>query len=557
MSSDAPTTGDARGTLPFRAGRIGLGATSLLLAGVILAGCMVGPDYTAPTTPVAATWLQTRERAIRQEAPLERNWWSIYRDPVLDRLVQTAYDQNLSLMSAGTRVLAARAQLGVAIGEFFPQTQQLGAGVTYNQASSADPTGNPTGNLGNFWRSSLSAQVAWELDFWGKFRRGIESADAAYLASIASYDDVLVTLIGDVATSYIGIRTLERQIEIAKHNLVRQQKALAIAQARFQGGTSTKLDVYQAQNVLAATEATIPQLTAQMDQGKNALRVLLGMPPETLDALLAMPAGTKAGIPVPPDQVATGIPADIVRRRPDLRAAELRAVAQSAQIGIAQADLYPAFILTGSFGTVGSNIGQASLDDVFSSKGIFFSFGPSFQWPVLNYGQITNTVRVQDAKLQSLLIDYQQSVLQAQREVENGIAAYVGGGKQVADLRRSEIAANNALGIAMEQYRLGTRDFTTVLTAEQNLYTAENNLAVAYGNYSASLATIHRALGGGWQIREGQEFVRGANREQMRQRSNWGDLLPPAGAPEAAEQDKAPALPSATDVNSNIRAPQW
>ena len=514
---------------------------------------MVGPDFSAPSKPVSAAWLQAHEHAVRQDAPLERDWWSVYHDPVLDRLVQTAYGQNLSLMSAGTRVLAARAQLGVAIGEFFPQTQQLGAGVAYNQASSTDPTGNPTGNLGNFWRSSLSAQVAWELDFWGKFRRGIETADASYLASIASYDDVLVTLIGDVASSYIGIRTLERQIAIAQANVVRQRKALAIARARFEGGTSTKLDVYQAENVLAATQATIPQLTSQLDQGKNALRVLLGMPPETLDAMLAGPPGFKPVIPAPPAQVAVGIPADMVRRRPDLRAAELRAVAQSAQIGMAEADLYPAFILTGSFGTVGSNIGHASLDDIFSSKGIFFSFGPSFQWPVLNYGQITNNVRVQDAKLQSLLIDYQQSVLRAQREVEDGLAAYVGTGKQVADLRVSERAASNALGIAMEQYRLGTRDFTTVLTAEQNLYTAENNLAVAYGNYASSLTTIYRSLGGGWQLREGQEFVRGANREQMRERTNWGDLLPPTGTPEAP----VPALPSATDVNSNIRAPEW
>ncbi len=530
-----------------------LGWGCAALAPLALAGCMVGPDYVPPAAPVAANWLQSRDPAVRMDRQDEKNWWSVYHDPVLDRLVQTAYDQNLSLMSAGTRVLAARAQLGIAAGEFYPQTQQLGAGITYNQASSSDPTGNPTASLGNFWRSSLGARITWELDFWGKFRRGIESADAEYLASIASYDDVLVTLIGDVATNYIGIRTLERQIAIARENVTRQTKALAIARARFQGGTSTKLDVYQAENVLAATEASIPQLTSQLEQGKNALRVLLGMPPETLDTLLAGPPGFKPVIPVPPTQVAAGIPADILRRRPDLRAAELRAAAQSAQIGMAKADLYPAFILTGSFGTVGSNIGRASLDDVFTSKGIVFSFGPAFQWPVLNYGQITNNVRVQDAKLQSLLIDYQQSVLKAQREVEDGLAAYVGTGQQVAKLRLSETAAAKALGIALEQYRLGTRDFTTVLTAEQNLYTAENNLAVADGNYSTSLTTVYRALGGGWQLREGQEFVRGANREQMLQRTDWGGLLPPAGKPEPA----VPALPSAADVNSSPRAPQW
>ncbi len=510
---------------------------------------MVGPDYTAPAAPVAANWLQSGDPAVRADRQEDVNWWSVYQDPVLDRLIRIAYDQNLTLMSAGTRVLAARAQLGVAIGEFYPQRQQLGASVAYNQASSADPTGNPNGNLGNFWRASLGTQIDWELDFWGKFRRGIQSADAAYLASIATYDDVLVSMIGDVATTYIGIRTLERQVAIAQANVVRQRKALDIAVARYQGGTSTKLDVYQAQNVLAATQATIPALTIQLEQGRNALRVLLGMAPETLDAILA---GSSV-IPVPPAQVAVGIPADLVRRRPDLRAAELRAAAQSAQIGVAQADLYPAFSLTGSFGTVGSNVGHANLGDVFTSKGIVFSFGPSFQWPVLNYGQITNNVRVQDATLQSLLIDYQQAVLKAQQDVENGIAAYTQGSRQVADLSVSYRAANSALGIALTQYQLGTRDFTTVLTAEQNLYTAENNLASAYGNYSASLANIYRALGGGWQIRDGQEFVRGANREQMRQRTDWGRLLPAEGETQPA----APALPSTDDVNANIRAPQW
>ena len=542
LSLDTPIIGDVRGM------RRNLAGCFVALVIVMLAGCKVGPDFDAPTAPVAAAYLQSGDPAIRTDLQVDRDWWNVYNDPVLDRLIRTTYAQNLDLMSAGTRVLAARAQLGIAIGDFYPQTQQFNAGVTYNQASSTDPSGNPNNNIGNFWRSSLGAQVVWELDFWGKFRRGIESADAVYLGSVANYDAALVTLIGDVATSYIGIRTLEKQIAIAQSNVIRQRKALDIANARFLGGASTKLDVYQAENVLAATQATIPQLTIQLDQGKNALRVLLGMAPQPLETLLAGPPG----IPVPPPQVAIGIPADLVRRRPDLRAAELNAAAQSAQIGLAKAELYPAFILTGSFGTVGSNIGHAQLDDVFSSKGIGFSFGPSFQWPILNYGQITNNVRVQDAKLQSLLLAYQQSVLKAQQEVENGLAAYVGSGRQVADLRVSYAAATNAERIAVLQYKLGTRDFTTVLTAEQNLYTAENNLAIAYGNYSAGLANVYRALGGGWQIREGQNFVRGAAREQMRQRTDWGALLPPEGEPMAV-----PDLPSATDVNSNIRAPQW
>ena len=228
----------------------------------------------------------------------------------------------------------------------------------------------------------------------------------------------------------------------------------------------------------------------------NALRVLLGMAPEPLSDLL----GRSTQIPVPPRDVVVGIPADLVRRRPDIRAAELAAAAQSAQIGMAEADLYPAFSLFGTFGGTASNINGNKLSQAFQGKGITFGFGPSFQWNILNYGQITNTVRVQDAKLQGLLVDYQNTVLKAQKEVEDGLASFLQGREQVEYLRRSAAAAEAALGLAILQWNLGTRDFTTVLTAEQNLYTAQNNLAMAEGGVSTGLTSVYRALGGGWQI---------------------------------------------------------
>ncbi|HVZ08397.1 TolC family protein [Rhodopila sp.] len=519
-----------------------------------LAACKVGPDFTAPNAPVAEQWMQAGDPSVKTDHQDYERWWTAFRDPTLDRLIDIAYHQNLTLLSAGTRVLQARAELGVAIGEFYPQTQQIGANVGYNQASAADPTSNPTHQLGNYWRASLGTQIDWELDFWGKFRRGVESADAAYLASIATYDDVLVTLVGDVATAYIGIRTLQAQIAIARDNVVKQKAALRIARDRFHGGTATGLDVYQAENVLAQTEASIPQLAAQLQQGEDALRVLLGMTPQSLDPLLAGPPT----IPVPPRDVAVGIPADLLRRRPDIRQAELAAAAQSAQIGMAKADLFPAFVLGGAFGTIAGSTGHNRLNEVFSSHGIQFSFGPSFSWPILNYGQITNNVRVQDAKLQGLLIDYQNTVLKAQKEVESSLSGFLQGRQQVELLRRSVAAATAALRIAIEQYRLGTRDFTTVLTAEQNLYQAQNALATASGNLSSSLVSLYRAMGGGWQIREGNEFVNDATRDQMRDRTNWGSLLPPAGTPgSAASGLPTPGLPGPADQGPDIRAPEW
>jgi NodT family efflux transporter outer membrane factor (OMF) lipoprotein len=534
---------------PARVPAFRLGRIAAMVLALASGGCMVGPDYQSPAVTVANHYLEANQPSVDTKRQEYEAWWRVFGDPVLDRLIQIAYDQNLTLVAAGTRVLQARAELGVAIGEFYPQTQHGNGSLIYSRESQADPTVPPQSQLKNFWRDALGLTVAWEVDFWGKFRRAIQSADAAYLGSIAAYDDALVTLIGDVATTYIGIRTLQAQIAIAEDNIVKQKKALAIAEARYHGGTATKLDVYQAENVLGQTDASLQQLTAQLDHGISALRVYLGMAPQPLDALLrgAQP------IPVPPADVAVGIPADLVRRRPDIREAELAAMAQSAEVGITEADLFPAFSLLGSFGTIASNINGHSLGQVYQGKGITFFFGPTFTWNILNYGQITNQVRVQDAKLQELLVDYQNSVLTAQQQVEDGLATFLQSRKAVDDLRASVAAANAALGLAILQYQLGTRDFTTVLTAEQNLYTAETDLATAEGNVATGLATVYKALGGGWQIRDNNEFVPTQTVEEMRNRTNWGSLLPPPNQP----PKPAPGLPVPANVSARPRLPEW
>ena len=247
----------------------------------------------------------------------------------------------------------------------------------------------------------------------------MESADGAYLASIASYDDVLVSLLGDVAATYVGIRTTEQLIAIARTNVRKQEDALKIAKAKYSGGGTSERDVFQATNVLTATEAAIPQLTIQLQQATDALCVLLGVPPQPLGTLLQRSRGA---IPPPSGTIMVGIPADLLRRRPDIRAAELAALAQSAQIGIAEAQLYPAISITGTFGGAASTANGHSLGDVFTSKGLTYAAGPSFQWNILNYGQITNNVRFQDAKLQQSLVDYQNAVLKAQQQVDDGIS---------------------------------------------------------------------------------------------------------------------------------------
>lgn len=524
----------------------------ILVAAIFLptAGCAVGPNFVSPEAPISDKFREANNHSVKSTNEDYRDWWKSFHDPILNRLIQTAYNQNLTLLSAGTRVLQARAILGIAIGEVYPQVQQGSGSLTYNRASAATPLSAPNATPAFFWTDSVGVQAAWELDFWGKFRRGVESADGAYLASIASYDAVLVSLLGDVTATYIGIRTTEQLIAIARDNIREQEESVRIAESRFRAGSVSERDVFEAKNVLGATEATIPQLTIQLQQLQNALCVLLGVPPQSLGALFAQSRGR---IPVPPSTVAVGIPADLLRRRPDVRAAELAALAQSAQIGVAEAELYPAISISGTFGGSASTAYGHNLGEAFTSKGMTYAGGPAFQWNILNYGQITNNVRLQDARLQQLLVDYQNTVLNAQQQVDNGLSTFLQSRQQVGFLRGSAEAAKGALRVATQQYNQGATDFTTVLVAEQNLLQAESNLAVAMGNVPLGLTAVYRALGGGWQIREDGNFVDAATRDQMRARTNWGNLLPPAGEP----QPPAPGLPSPNDIGPTVRPPKW
>lgn len=540
-------------TRPHPGARTAGGAIHWILAGVLflpIAACTIGPNFTAPVAPLADKFRDVDNRSVKS-GPLEyQNWWEGFRDPTLNKLIQIAHNQNLTLLSAGTRVLQARAVLGIAIGISYPQIQQAAGSVIYNQASAATPLSAPNATPSNFWTDAVAGQAAWELDFWGKFRRGVESADGAYLASIASYDNVLVSLLGDVTATYIGIRTTEQLIIIAQANVRRQEQALSIAKAKFRGGGASELDVFQATNVLEQTRASIPLLKIQLQQGENALCVLLGVPPQSLGMLLSRSVGR---IPSPPRAVVVGIPADLLRRRPDVRAAELAALAQSAQIGVALTQLYPAISITGTFGGSASTANGHTLGDVVSWKGVAYAAGPSFQWNLLNYGQITNNVRLQDAKLQQLLVDYQNTVLSAEQEVGNGLVTYVQSQNQAEFLRRSVQAARGAMRIATEQYDQGAISFTTVLTAEQNLLQAENTFTGALSNVPLGLTAVFRALGGGWQIRVDGNFVTAATVDQMRARTDWGNLLPPINQP----QPPVPGLPGPKDIGPTVRPPEW
>ncbi len=527
-------------------------ALALFAGSLSLTGCIkVGPDFTKPEAAISSNWLETSDERVKNEPANYRAWWESFGDAGLNRAIDRAYRENISLKIAGVRVLEARAQLGIAVGSLYPQTQQLNGTTTYNQASSFTATsaaeqailspGQAAAVPTVYWQDQANLNIAWELDFWGKFRRAVESADATLRATLADYDSALVTLTADAANAYIQIRTLEKRIEIARQNLETQKEGLRIAEARFNGGSTSERDVEQARTILFNTQAAIPVLEAQLRQSKDALSVLIGIPPDNLLDILS----EASEIPVPPPQVAVGIPADLLRRRPDVRNAELLAAAQSAQIGVAKAALYPAFSLTGSFGYLSTDLGTAKLSDIFKANAAMVTVGPSITWNILNYGQITNNVRVQDARFQQLFLSYQNTVLQAQQEVENFLAGFLRYQESTESLAISTSAAKHSLDLAFIQYQHGSTDFTTVLTAQQSLLASQDSLAISMGNIALNLVGVYRALGGGWELRQGEDIVPPQIKEAMAKRTNWGCLLSPA------------AYMPPPGAKSDIRSPDW
>ncbi|MBM4285439.1 MAG: efflux transporter outer membrane subunit [Deltaproteobacteria bacterium] len=514
-----------------------------LAAFLHLVGCVkVGPDYVRPPVSLADRWLEAGDRRLNTAPAEHRDWWKVFQDPVLDRLVEDAYTQNLTLQAAGVRVLEARAQLGVATGALYPQTQQAFGYLEKNRLSGRAPEAVHNPNLG-YAVSEIGVRAAWELDFWGKYRRAVESADASLLAAVSDYDAALVSLLGDVAASYIAILTLEKRLAIARQNVETQKGNLDLATARFQSGATSQRDVEQARTVLLNTQAAIPTLETQVRQAKHALSVLLGKPPETLGGLLK----GSGEIPAPPPQVAVGIPADLLRRRPDVRSAEFRAMAQCAGIGVAKADLLPAFSLSGAFGFQAGDVGNFKLADMFQWRARTGSAGPSVTWNILNYGRLANLVRVQDARFQELLLAYQHTVLQSQKEVEDGLVAFLKSQERAALLAEGVQAAKRSLELAVLQYREGITDFTTVLTAQQALLSEQDSLAVTLGDISRSLVGVYRALGGGWQLREGRDFVSPSVKAEMARRTRWGRLLSPEAYPPAETEQPGPS----------VRPPDW
>ncbi len=487
------------------------------IACLFLCACMVGPNYKEPLKPVVTHW--PKKDATVKEAPFKTTkWWEVFHDPVLTSLIYEGYYNNLTLQIAGVRVLQTRALLAQSVGMLYPQQQAMTGNFTYveiggSQLQSILPS--------SFETLSLGFAANWEIDFWGKYRRAIQANDATFLSSLAAYDNALVTLTADVASTYIQVRTFETQIKVTKANIVVQREGLKLAKARYNAGETNLMDVEQAQTELSQTEASLPPLENSLEQQKNALALLLGTLPNGVDGALKK----SKGIPKAPSTVAVGIPVESLARRPDIHQARLDAMAQSAKIGATKANLFPSLALNGTFVFSSNSIGQNSLSDLFNWSNRSITAGPTLTWPILNYGQITNAVRAQDAVFQQALLNYINLVLKAQQEVQNGITAYIEAKKAERALTKANNAAIKTLKLAIVRYINGEVDFTPVLNAEQQQLSVQTALVNAQANIPLALVSLYRALGGGWEIRGANDVVPPLIKAEMAARTNWGTLL--------------------------------
>ncbi len=501
-------------------------------------GLMVGPEYHKPLAEVEEQWIDAYDEQVLEQLPRYNQWWESFHDPQLTLLVSDAYRGNLPLQEAGLRVLESRAQLGIAVGSFFPQQQEAFGDYRRTQISKTSIDNRPliaSRVPRAFDRWSVGFDAAWELDVWGKFRRNIEAADASLDANIEGYDDILVTLLAETAATYVEMRTAQTRLRLAQENVVAQQGTLGIAEARFKSGETDELDAYQARTNLKNTQAQIPSFEEQERKAQIRLCVLLGMPPRDLTPELG-----RGPIPAVPPLLELGVPADLLRRRPDVRKAEREVAAQCAMIGVAAADLLPQFSIKGTI-----NYSAQKFGDLFNNSSLAGVLAPGFTWNLLNYGRLANNVILQDTRFQERVLRYRETVLQANADVERAVVSFLKGQQRVAYLSEAVAANKAALKIATDQYTAGETNFNEIFTLQAYLVQEQDALAEAQGNVALCLIAVYKALGGGWQIRCEPELGIVAGPE----------LLPTTEQVQAPKTNDAP-VPPGDPAPKPLAAPQ-
>lgn len=469
--------------------------TSMITVALV-AGCAVGPNYHAPETKAPVQWSESLAGGETNSGIAAVEWWKTFGDPELDSLIDRAVQSNLDLQIAQARVREARAQYGFAAADLWP-TVDGSASYDRNLQSKHQPV---LGSIpispsvpfeNNVYQAGFDS--SWEIDVFGGKRRAKQAAGAELSATEFGRRAVVITLLGDVARNYIDLRGDQQQLAIANENIAVQERGLAITRDRFAKGLSSDLDVQQAATVLATTRAELPTLESSIETSMHSLEVLLGQQPGTLRAELV----EASAIPSQPPQVPVGLPSDLLLRRPDVRQAERQLAAATANIGVAKADLFPKFYLTGSAG-----FESVSASDWFTAGSKFWSAGPTMQWRIFDAGRIRANIRVQNARQEEALAGYEKTVLTAFEEVENGLTLYAKEQVRRRSLQDAVVSSQKSLDTANKLYASGLTDFLHVLDSERSLYQAQDALVQSDRDISANLVSLYKSLGGGWEATE-------------------------------------------------------
>ena len=511
-------------------------AAGLLLVLFAVSGCtMLGPDFGGIKSKYASkSWNRSSSESIKNLS----DWWKLFDDPVLNKLVNITYRQNLDIKSAGLRIVQARAALGISEGLAFPQKQTL-SGVASSSA------GKPV----DVASAGVNFDIGWEMDIWGKYARGIESSQASLYASVASYNSIMVSVISEVARNYINYRTAQERLAYAKRNIAIQERVTRLTEVQFNSGNVSELDMQQSRTQLYSTKAILPSLELIKIKSRNAMAVLMAVDTKYLDRVLkksfsdtvssyitnsssgqmqlSATSGSELEVKLIPKARFNPhykIDANLLRQRPDIQVAEYIAHANSAKIGSAVAELYPSFSL---FGNIGINSNNASGSWVSAGNALGVSIGPSFSWNIFQYGRIKNTVRLQDAIFEESLVAYNKKVLSAASEVSDALNGYLLSKQQTIENRKAVESAVRAFNISVIQYNDGLVGYERLLTTVKSLTLNQDSYAQNQGALASNVVSLYKALGGGWQMSRGKSYLSAESAGRMKKRVNWDRYLDP------------------------------
>lgn len=455
---------------------------------VMLAGCMlVGGAYQQPDSVVPDAWYYSVRNDLHSGRSSLETWWERFNDPTLNRLVDRAQSSNPDLKIAAERVVEAWAARNVARSALFPSIDASGDAIR-SRGSENLPGGR--GKTTEFWSTGFDA--GWEMDFFGGVRRAVESASASAEAVEEAYRDTMVSLLAEVALNYVQYRTNDERIRLAEANIVNQRDSVKLTTDRFNAGLAPELDVTQATSNLASSEALVPLLRNQRSLSANRLATLAGGYPGSIDGWL----GKGGGIPVPRAGFGVGLPADLVRSRPDIRRAERQLAAQTAMVGVARSDLFPRFTLAGDF-----KLQAGSASDLADMDSRSYSFGPSFRWSIFTAGRVKENIRIEESRTKQAYLAYESTVLKAVADVENALVSVAEERDRLAKLEESVAASKKTVSLVKDNYREGLVDFQRVLDAERTIFAGEDEAAISRGQIAANYIALFKALGGGTRMK--------------------------------------------------------